>query len=556
MHSKSHNAGFWGVLAAVFFLPFLGAAHLFDWDEINFAEIAREMVVLENYLEVYMNYDVFTEKPPLFFWLQALSMNILGVGDYAARLPNALTGILVLPLLYRMGKELHGARFGFYWALAYFGSILPHLYFKSGIIDPVFNLFIFAGLYMLIKYTWVYKEGNTKRSDEKKVYRYLLFAGVLTGLAVLTKGPVAYLVTCLVLFAYWISVRFKWFISVKHFIIYTATMLGTIGVWAALNWLKHGPTFIVEFTERQWALLTTPDAGHGGFFGYHFVVLLFGCFPASIFAIQALIKRDSRGNNRQNDFRRWMIFLFWVVLILFSVVSTKIVHYSSLAYYPLTFLAALSMMRIEQSTWRFTMPMKIGLWFIGGLAALITLALPFLGMNIETLKPLFEKDPFALANLQADVTWQIWDATPGLLMLVVLIMALGVTRKKSYLSFRILFFGTAVWVMATLFFDLNKIESISQRASIEFWEKHSGEDCYVHTYGYKSYAHFYYARTKPHINGKQNDANWLLHGTIDKPVYISCKINTYQKFETEVPDAKLLYAKNGFYFYKRSPLSL
>ena len=103
---------------------------------------------------------------------------------------------------------------------------------------------------------------------------------------------------------------------------------------------------------------------------------------------------------------------------------------------------------------------------------------------------------------------------------------------------------------------LNKIESISQRASIEFWEKHSGEDCYVHTYGYKSYAHFYYARTKPHINGKQNDANWLLHGTIDKPVYISCKINTYQKFETEVPDAKLLYAKNGFYFYKRSPLLL
>lgn len=556
MRTISHNAGFWALVAACFFLPFLGAAHLFDWDEINFAEIAREMVVLENYLEIHMNYDVFTEKPPLFFWLQALSMNILGIGDYAARLPNALTGILVLPLLFFMGKSLHGSRFGFYWALAYFGSILPHLYFKSGIIDPVFNLFIFAGLYMLIMYTWVYKKGNTKRADEKKMYRFLLFAGVLTGLAVLTKGPVAYLVTCLVLFVYWISVRFKWFISVKHFLTYTVTMLGIIGIWAALNWLNHGPKFIVEFTERQWALLTTPDAGHGGFLGYHFVVLLFGCFPASIFAIQALVKRDSRSNNRQNDFRRWMVFLFWVVLILFSLVSTKIVHYSSLAYYPLTFLAALSMLRIEQSVWRFALPMKIGLWSIGGIAAMLTLGLPFFGMNIEKLKPLFEKDPFAVANLRADVAWSFWDATPGVLMILTLIFALIVYRKKSFQSFRILLFGTAVWVMATLFFDLSKIESISQLAAIDFWEKRAGEDCYVHTYGYKSYAHFYYGRTKPHFNGKQNDTDWLLHGQIDKPVYISCKITSHEKLEAEVPDAKLLYAKNGFYFYKRNPQSI
>jgi 4-amino-4-deoxy-L-arabinose transferase-like glycosyltransferase len=553
VRTKSHTIAFWAILAAVFFLPFLGAAHLFDWDEINFAEIAREMVVLQNYLEVHMNFAPFTEKPPLFFWLQAASMKIFGVGDYAARFPNAVLGILVLPLLFKMGKTLHGSRFGFYWAIAYFGSILPHLYFKSGIIDPVFNLFIFAGIYMIIQYTWVYKMGNTKRADEKAVYRYLIFAGILTGLAVLTKGPVAYLVTCLTLLVYWVSARFKWYISVKHFAVYTGVMLATIGIWAGLNWLKHGPTFMVEFTERQWALLTTPDAGHGGFLGYHFVVLLFGCFPASIFAIQALIKRDSRSNNRQNDFRRWMVFLFWVVLILFSLVSTKIVHYSSLAYYPLTFLAALSMLRIEQSAWRFTLPMKIGLWFIGGLAACITLALPFLGMNIQKLKPLFENDPFAVANLQADVGWQFWDAAPGVLMVLVLVMALVVYRNKSYTAFKWLFFGTGLWVMATLFFALNNIESISQRAAIEFWEKRAGENCYVITYGYKSYAHVYYARTKPHANGKQNDANWLLHGPIDKPVYISCKINEYEKFEAEVPDAKFLYAKNGFYFYKRTP---
>ncbi|MEI9934823.1 MAG: hypothetical protein WDM71_08225 [Ferruginibacter sp.] len=32
------------ILAALLFIPFLGHVHLFDWDEINFAESAREMI--------------------------------------------------------------------------------------------------------------------------------------------------------------------------------------------------------------------------------------------------------------------------------------------------------------------------------------------------------------------------------------------------------------------------------------------------------------------------------------------------------------------------------
>ena len=43
----------------------------------------------------------------------------------------------------------------------------------------------------------------------------------------------------------------------------------------------------------------------------------------------------------QQDFRIWMIILFWVVVVLFSIVQSKIVHYSSLAYFPLNFLSAL-----------------------------------------------------------------------------------------------------------------------------------------------------------------------------------------------------------------------
>ncbi len=54
------------LLALLLFVPGLGAVHLFDWDEINFAEIAREMLVTGDYLRPQMNFEPFYEKPPLF----------------------------------------------------------------------------------------------------------------------------------------------------------------------------------------------------------------------------------------------------------------------------------------------------------------------------------------------------------------------------------------------------------------------------------------------------------------------------------------------------------
>ncbi len=47
------------IISGLLFIPFLGNVHLFDWDEINFAEIAREMVISNNYFEPQINFQVF-----------------------------------------------------------------------------------------------------------------------------------------------------------------------------------------------------------------------------------------------------------------------------------------------------------------------------------------------------------------------------------------------------------------------------------------------------------------------------------------------------------------
>ena len=138
-------------IGVLLFFPFLSHVHLFDWDEINFAESAREMLLTGNYRLVQIDFVPFFEKPPLFIWLQAISMHYLGVNEYAARLPNAICGIATLLAVFNVGRNVFKSQLGILWALLFACSILPQIYFKSGIIDPVFNLFIFLGIFFMYK---------------------------------------------------------------------------------------------------------------------------------------------------------------------------------------------------------------------------------------------------------------------------------------------------------------------------------------------------------------------------------------------------------------------
>ena len=537
------------LLASLFFLPFLGGVHLFDWDEINFAEISREMLISKDYLRPYINYLPFWEKPPLFIWMQALAMQVFGVGEYAARFPNAICGILTLVLIYRIGTKLHHQRLGLIWALCYFGSVLPFMYFKSGIIDPWFNLFIFLGLYYLVLFYWK-KEAKPIDLPWNK-WAYLLLGGFLLGMGILTKGPAAYLILGLTLGVYWVYQRLRFYINIPQFTLYTLAAFLVTGLWFGIETIKNGPWFITEFTRYQYRLFSTPDAGHGGFPGYHFVVLLVGCFPASVFAVRAFFKLPDPEGEVQLDFRRWMKFLFWVVLILFTIVKSKIVHYSSLAYYPLTYLAALSIVAIIEEKIAFNRWMKVGLWGIGGLYIACCFALPWLGQHPEVVQSMINKDPFAYANFDAKVHWTGWEFIPGLFLLLTLLMFFWLLRRRgANQAFPVLFLSTGLFVLLCLVFYIKRVEGYSQRAAIEFYESKIGEDCYVWTYGYKSYAHLFYSRKQPVKNPKSYDQDWILWGPVDKPTYVVCKINKVKKLQ-QLPNLREIGRKNGFVFFER-----
>lgn len=533
--------------AALLFVPGLGAVHLFDWDEINFAEIAREMVVSGDWLRPQMHFEAFHEKPPLFMWMQAASMSIFGVGEFAARLPNAICGILTLLVLFRIGEQLRGRVFGALWALAYVGSILPHLYFRSGIIDPWFNLFIFLGLHALITLVQRDPKRDPNAFNARRDHHAWL-VGLFLGLAVLTKGPVGVLVPALVMLVYWVWGKCKPYLRWRRLGIMVLATAITVSVWAVVDLVNNGPEFMLAFFHRQVAMLTTEDAGHGGFFGYHFVVLLLGCFPASVFVVQELLKPTRTTDKNENDHRRWMVILFWVVLLLFSVVKTKIVHYSSLCYFPLTYLAALQLERVwkkrEAFGWVRYFIGPLGMFFV-----VTTAAMPILAMQLERVKPYFAQDPFAMANLDADVHWSGFEASAGVFLLGV--FGIGhwlYARERFRASLLSVFIGTALFVTITLYFFINRIEGYSQRAAVEFFQGRSGERCWLLTKGYKSYVPEFYGR----VAEPQPDEAALLEGAIDRPVYLSCKVTAVEEVEALGTFAEL-YRKNGFVFFERRP---
>ncbi len=536
-----HAYGLITLFGLIFFIPFLGGVHLFDWDEINFAESAREMIVSGNYLDVQINFQPFWEKPPLFIWIQVLSMKVFGINEFAARFPNAICGILSLLSLFNVGRKFRDEKFAWLWVLSYAGSVLPFFYFKSGIIDPWFNLFIFLGVVHFVYYV---SETTTRQKN-------LFLSALFIGLAILTKGPVAFLIFIISFIIFLFIRKFKIktsFLDVLNF----SVMLGFVGgFWFILQILNGNNQVVLDFINYQIRLFTTEDAGHGGFLLYHFVILLVGVFPASVFAIPGFMVRDPS----KTYLRLWMFILFWTVLLLFTFVNTKIVHYSSLCYFPLTFFAAIYLYKLIAEKNKVPMSVKILILCLSGLYGVLLSLFPF----VEKYKDIiidkgWIKDAFTQGNLMANVEWTGLEPVVGLFYIAAIWIFIYNMNKDITRNVTLIFISTLIFTFLSIVLVTPRIEEHSQRAAIEFYSLRGKEDGYITTLGFKSYAHIFYGSLYPSSTPHSNEDKWLLEGNVDKPVYVVFKISRRERYLKQYPQLKVLYEKNGFVFTQRSDL--
>lgn len=528
------------LVALCCFVPFLGLSHLFDWDEINFAEAAREMLVTGEYSYVQINYKPFWEKPPLFIWMQVISMKLFGINEFAARLPNAICGAATLTVLFQIGKILRSARFGLLWVLVYAGSILPQFYFRSGIIDPWFNLFIFLGVYQLIKAS----------SGDKINRRNLFYSAVFISLAVITKGPTALGIVGISCAIYFL-LNYKthsW--KIADPIIYVSLVLALGFSWFLLEILQGRGHIIKEFIDYHIRLFAESEAGHGQPFYYHPIVLLIGCFPMSLFFIYSWFNK-SQLTPKEQHFKQWMSILFWVVLIVFSIVKTKIVHYSSLTYFPMSFLAAISIHQLLKGKWSFKPKHQLPLLlFIAVLGSAFVL-LGMLDSIKEPLLRLLQNDKLAYGNFSQSVPDQWFEPLIGLSFMFiamgsVFLILMGKKKPGIIGLFGSTFF--TVWFLAM--FAAPKIDRYTQDSLFDFYRENAGK-AYLHPM-HRSYAHFFYGSREKWDFVPEDELKWLIYEEIDKPAYFITRAQDVEKAYYYFPFLQEKERRGGYVILERN----
>ena len=223
-----------------------------------------------------------------------------------------------------------------------------------------------------------------------------------------------------------------------------------------------------------------------------------------------------------------------------------------MCYFPLTFIAALAVRDLLNGTLRWPKWLSALLITFASIFALLVSVLPLVDkFKDKIISSGIIKDDFAVANLQAEVTWTGFEWLIGLLLLAAVIYSVFLARRKVITKALItLFTATTLFIALVIIIFPYRIEKYSQRAVIDFYKSKAKEKCYVINSGYFSYAQLFYTAKTPSDCVRPM---WLLTGNIDRPFYLVLKEPHYNEWKHLIPAMNVLYKKNGFVFLARSP---
>lgn len=170
-------------LTALLRLLSLDAVPLTDHTEARYAEIARLMVFLGDWLSPHVTpTDVFWAKPPLATWGQALALQGIGVSAWAARLPALLWSVGALVALAWM---LAGTVSRLQSCVALVLLALSPLFFVSA--GAVMTDATLSATVLWVHAAW-WRTLQSEGAARRRAGRWLAFG---LALALLTKGPAA-----------------------------------------------------------------------------------------------------------------------------------------------------------------------------------------------------------------------------------------------------------------------------------------------------------------------------------------------------------------------------
>jgi 4-amino-4-deoxy-L-arabinose transferase-like glycosyltransferase len=315
----------------------LGDGSLYDWDEAIYAQAAKEMLDTRAWASPTWDGYPFFHKPPLYFWLTALTYRLIGVHEFAARLWSALFGFGILILTLAYGVRLRSWTVGAGAVLlllsvdqAYYSQWWNFLSLsRVGLMDTALTFWIMMALLLV----W--------QSDRRPWL--LALAGIPMGLALLTKAWPG-LFALLIALPYRHLTRGRRAGYLRYWTVAAVLTTAIALPWHLWQYSLHGQFFLREYVgfnllER---VLQTIEMHHGGPFFYLSVIRrgfsIWGyVLPlAYLWGVWRAWHKGDKGA---------VLLLCWIAipLVLFSIAQTKLGWYINMIYPPLALLLAIAL---------------------------------------------------------------------------------------------------------------------------------------------------------------------------------------------------------------------
>ncbi|WPR74316.1 glycosyltransferase family 39 protein [Algoriphagus sp. NG3] len=312
-------------LLAAFFVHFaqIGNLSIYILDEAKNASAAMEMWQTSEWVLPTFNGLPRYDKPPLHYYFFGLAYELFEITPFAARFFPALMGWWTICMVFFTMKRKFGIEAGLVSGFALLASVHWVIQFHLAVPDPFLIFFLTASLLCFTRF-W---EGNRLRKT------WLRWMGLVLGLAVLSKGPVAIvlIVGTIVLFilfqkgGFWRD--FKFVLDPFAILIF---LLVSLPWYLLIAWKTDGVWVQEFFFKHNVSRFASPMEGHGGGFHLTLLFVLVGMMPGSMVLV-ASWRSVLTYANAPTLVKISLIFSALTIMF-FMLSGTKLPNYTAPAY--------------------------------------------------------------------------------------------------------------------------------------------------------------------------------------------------------------------------------
>lgn len=337
MSKQTRQVSGWGFLAitlfcALYFGFALGSRNISSPDEGRYIEIPREMAISNDYVLPRLNGVLYFEKPPLFYWLQAATIEVLPVNAWTMRIWPALLGLMGCLFAYWAGARFYGRTAGLVAGGVLATTLLYYGLARFIVLDMAVTSFMTAALFLYLF--------SAEEEDEKKSKSFVRWGHAAAACAVLCKGLIGLALPGLVGLV-WIVLLGRWsFVKRVLDPIALAIFIAIAVPWHVAAAMRNKDFLWFYFVHEHLLRFTTKVHRRYQPEYYFIPVLLAGFLPWTGYIWHGVQRAlpQSWASRKEHSVELFLILWTVIIFVFFSISDSKLITYILPIFAPLAVL--------------------------------------------------------------------------------------------------------------------------------------------------------------------------------------------------------------------------